>query len=358
MTALHPATRSLNHPFDSRATDRAPCARSAVLWKQTFPANSDARVAGIRVGWGGRTRTCECGNQNPVPYHLATPQPKNPSSGRHPVAAAPPCRESPPQRRFVDAAHDPRAHASRTIRHRRRARFARRKCREDAPAGTAEPRLAVPAEPVERRRDCRKAHPHHRLERIAGSDAGTKERNCQGQRVSCQFRHLEQLARRHLDAGVDDDVPALRQRQRRDAARRCPRPRRWRPGRTPARRLRAAPRAPRAPPRPVACPRSRSARPASSRHPSCRRRARRRSARSCRSRCRRRAGNRSLRAMPSLRARQGRRRRRHPAADRCGESFRPRANAAAPRRPNQAAGTPSAAGDSRRRAGRRCAGKG
>ncbi len=25
-------------------------------------------------GWGGRDRTYECRNQNPVPYHLATPQ--------------------------------------------------------------------------------------------------------------------------------------------------------------------------------------------------------------------------------------------------------------------------------------------
>ena len=27
-------------------------------------------------GWGGRDRTYECRNQNPVPYHLATPQRK------------------------------------------------------------------------------------------------------------------------------------------------------------------------------------------------------------------------------------------------------------------------------------------
>src|SRR5262245_43681746 len=25
------------------------------------------------VGWGGRTRTCEWRNQNPLPYHLAAP---------------------------------------------------------------------------------------------------------------------------------------------------------------------------------------------------------------------------------------------------------------------------------------------
>ena len=26
-----------------------------------------------QYGWGGRIRTCECRDQNPVPYHLATP---------------------------------------------------------------------------------------------------------------------------------------------------------------------------------------------------------------------------------------------------------------------------------------------
>src|ERR1700709_2404165 len=28
----------------------------------------------MKTGWGGRDRTFECWNQNPVPYHLATPQ--------------------------------------------------------------------------------------------------------------------------------------------------------------------------------------------------------------------------------------------------------------------------------------------
>jgi hypothetical protein len=27
-----------------------------------------------KIGWGARIRTWECGDQNPVPYHLATPQ--------------------------------------------------------------------------------------------------------------------------------------------------------------------------------------------------------------------------------------------------------------------------------------------
>ena len=34
------------------------------------------RAPGDGLGWGGRIRTSECGDQNPVPYRLATPQHK------------------------------------------------------------------------------------------------------------------------------------------------------------------------------------------------------------------------------------------------------------------------------------------
>src|SRR4030095_7913078 len=40
-------------------------------------------------GWGGRDRTYECRNQNPVPYHLATPQRKLSSRDDPPAAARP-----------------------------------------------------------------------------------------------------------------------------------------------------------------------------------------------------------------------------------------------------------------------------
>jgi hypothetical protein len=33
----------------------------------------------LRIGWGGRDRTYECWDQNPVPYHLATPHLKGTS---------------------------------------------------------------------------------------------------------------------------------------------------------------------------------------------------------------------------------------------------------------------------------------
>src|SRR5450755_2443996 len=44
-------------------------------------------------GWGGRDRTYECRNQNPVPYHLATPQGKTVTyeilEGRHRLGKRP-----------------------------------------------------------------------------------------------------------------------------------------------------------------------------------------------------------------------------------------------------------------------------
>ena len=39
-----------------------------------------SKVAGL-PGWGGRIRTSAWGNQNPLPYHLATPQLTCPESG-------------------------------------------------------------------------------------------------------------------------------------------------------------------------------------------------------------------------------------------------------------------------------------
>src|SRR5450759_2546336 len=44
--------------------------------KRAGQAAHVARPAHRGYGWGGRDRTYECRNQNPVPYHLATPQGK------------------------------------------------------------------------------------------------------------------------------------------------------------------------------------------------------------------------------------------------------------------------------------------
>ena len=81
--AHYPAT-----PPNSRRPKNGANARWQVLfsvWRQ--PARQDAGrhcpkklsnlpipPTSLKQGWGGRDRTYECRDQNPVPYHLATPQ--------------------------------------------------------------------------------------------------------------------------------------------------------------------------------------------------------------------------------------------------------------------------------------------
>src|SRR3954466_8391547 len=54
-----------------------------MLWRDPLDLTPERRRNSRRLlslaeqgpaGWGGRDRTFECWNQNPVPYHLATPQ--------------------------------------------------------------------------------------------------------------------------------------------------------------------------------------------------------------------------------------------------------------------------------------------
>src|SRR2546421_28336 len=42
------------------------------VWRKYCRANNARGLSGI--GWGGRIRTSEWRDQNPLPYHLATPQ--------------------------------------------------------------------------------------------------------------------------------------------------------------------------------------------------------------------------------------------------------------------------------------------
>src|SRR5580704_3215360 len=46
----------------------------------------------MQAGWGGRIRTSECRNQNPVPYHLATPQREAPTLHEQWLACQPKLR--------------------------------------------------------------------------------------------------------------------------------------------------------------------------------------------------------------------------------------------------------------------------
>src|SRR5512138_2636845 len=56
---------------------RAPCcAQGKSRHPETnWPGDIAPEVSRRRTGWGAWIRTRECRNQNPVPYHLATPHP-------------------------------------------------------------------------------------------------------------------------------------------------------------------------------------------------------------------------------------------------------------------------------------------
>src|SRR3990167_6081610 len=113
---------TITSPSEKRDTVARP--RWILRWRTTslarrglaFPLNTirlsmDTRVSGdwagptqqqkqpppaaVRLnGWGGRDRTYECRNQNPMPYHLATPQWTTIRRSSRPADA---CRDPAPQ---------------------------------------------------------------------------------------------------------------------------------------------------------------------------------------------------------------------------------------------------------------------
>src|SRR6185437_6232485 len=81
---------------------------------------------------------------------------------------------------------------------------------EDARTGASEPRTALAAEPIERRRHLGRSCTYHRLAVVASTRL-KKGAYCDEGGIPCQFRALEYLTGADPDAGIDDDVPGLRQ---------------------------------------------------------------------------------------------------------------------------------------------------
>ena len=128
---------------------------------------SRAAACSMSIGWGGRDRTYECRNQNPVPYHLATPQ-RKPSLRAGDAAAGPSSlsavpdpprtgfRESPSPRETVpaDAApasrpRGPRSHAGNAFTARR---LPRPRFRKAAITAAPEPVIRAPGTTSQRMR--------------------------------------------------------------------------------------------------------------------------------------------------------------------------------------------------------------
>ena len=70
-----PKTRAagLNSRFLATFPEARRCESKPCMHGPDCAMDQASRKACI-AGWGGRIRTSECRNQNPVPYHLATPQ--------------------------------------------------------------------------------------------------------------------------------------------------------------------------------------------------------------------------------------------------------------------------------------------
>src|SRR5512139_1018094 len=215
---------TITSPSENRATVARP--RWILRWRTTslarrglaFPLNTiklsmDTRVSGdlagptqqqkqpppaaVRLsGWGGRDRTYECRNQNPMPYHLATPQWALPGAEvvqRMPVE---PLRHKTPHR-FGQLAQ----HVSRRV-------FRSERCKH-AGTRTGHPRLAELRQPFEMAGDFRITLDNHGLQVVTTHACG-KGRYFEGWRAACQFRRSKNCCGRHLHRGGQHHVPRRR----------------------------------------------------------------------------------------------------------------------------------------------------
>ena len=194
--------------------------RAAGAFRVRWPA--------AKSGWGGRDRTYECRNQNPVPYHLATPQRKT-GACRTPTEDPDPYRTVPKVMRNRPAGAA-RACARRT-RRTRAARRQRRARRRPVPnsANTQAPEPVIRAcgrmlgKRLQRLGDGRKAAPT----RPAADRSGHNPRKRLPFSPTRVFRVNSGAAKTAAvgtaTGGIHDRHPQLRQRHRRqplaDAAR-------------------------------------------------------------------------------------------------------------------------------------------
>ena len=147
------------------------------------------------TGWGGRIRTSEWRDQNPLPYHLATPQLVEKSASRDGRTIQPPCDESP-----SDGGNCGR---------RRLQGVPRSRCSKHARTGAGHP-AAPGRQQIQHPRHLRMTVAHHRLAIIA-SAMRRKRRDFERRGIAGQFRCFEYPACRDDNTGIDDQVPPRRQ---------------------------------------------------------------------------------------------------------------------------------------------------
>ena len=175
------------------------------------PLQGAAQSAPAAIGWGGRDRTYECRNQNPVPYHLATPQ-RNPANYRAKSASG--WRASV----RASASFDMRAECDCSARL-RLAPLDAKAANTHAPEPVIRaPRCGNDASASRHRRDTAAAVAACKV--VAAVTLG-KDVHFRRRRRSCQFRRRENIGRAHVRARQRERNPRSGQRDRRQRARRC-----------------------------------------------------------------------------------------------------------------------------------------
>src|SRR5574340_1658676 len=193
---------TITSPSETRATVARP--RWMFRWRATslarrglaFPLNTiklsmDTRIsdafggpiqqqkqpppAAVRLtGWGGRDRTYECRHQNPMPYHLATPQWA--LTGAEVV-----------QRMPVEALRHKTLHRVGQLTQHALCRFSRPKRCKHAGTRSGHTRLAELRQPLEMTDNFRVTLDDHGLQVVTTHACG-KGRYFEGWRAACQFR--------------------------------------------------------------------------------------------------------------------------------------------------------------------------
>src|ERR1700719_821700 len=175
LRAMSCASTGLALPANSASVSLEPILLSALRVTSAILAPC-RRASGARrheTGWGGRIRTSEWRDQNPLPYHLATPQ--HPSArvgelaGAHLTAASglPPVLEAFVHGRGVQALSHEAHPAIGNPRRQALGGAGAPACAEDARPVARQARRRKPRQPLERLRHLRYARAHDRLAVVA-----------------------------------------------------------------------------------------------------------------------------------------------------------------------------------------------
>ena len=153
-------------------------------------------IAARRYGWGARIRTWEWRDQNPLPYHLATPQHYRNLTDRG--------ANAPQHRRHIQAPGHESAPPTRHPRRNALRLSSTPERRENARPRTREPRRSELPKPLQGLSHLGVLRPHHRLAVVPGGGKLARLKSgayCDDGGISSQLRTLEHIPGRHRHPG-------------------------------------------------------------------------------------------------------------------------------------------------------------